>query len=134
MVRRIFKQFVWVKKVWAANWKQVHGTRWHVIAPRLVNKKKRAFFGQKRVKEARFQQLPRRRCLARATLAFFSVLIVTDIMHLLDPVTNRKVCYLLEHVQIEGSVLDGCGSRTDAVSHILLERGGLVTTNDVNRM
>ena len=55
-------------------------------------------------------------------------------MHLLGLVPNHKVYNLLEHVQIKGSVLNECGSRTDAVSHILSERGCLVTTNDVNRM
>ena len=52
---------------------------------------------------------------------------------LLGPGPKHKVYQLLEHVQIAGSVLDACGSRTDAVSHILSERGYLVTTNDVNR-
>ena len=55
-------------------------------------------------------------------------------MYLLGPVPYHKVYSLLEHVQIAGSVLDGCGSRTDAVNHILSERGCLVTANDVNRM
>ena len=54
-------------------------------------------------------------------------------MHHLGPVPDHKVYHLLEHVLIVGSVLDGCGSRSDAVSHILSERGCLVTTNDVNR-
>ena len=55
-------------------------------------------------------------------------------MHLHGPVPNHKVHSLLKHVQIEGSVLDGCGSRGDAISHILSERGCSVTTNDINRM
>ena len=55
-------------------------------------------------------------------------------MHFLGPVPNHKVYNLLEHVQIRGSVLNECGSGTDAVSHILSERACLVTTNDVNRM
>ena len=36
-------------------------------------------------------------------------------------------------MHIKESVLDGCGSSSDAVSRILSERGCLVTTNDVNR-
>ncbi|CAN0395923.1 unnamed protein product [Ascophyllum nodosum] len=50
------------------------------------------------------------------------------------PTLAGQVYGLLEHVHKKGSVLDGCGSRSDAVSHILSERGYLVTTNDVNRM
>ena len=46
-------------------------------------------------------------------------------------ITRCTACW--EHVHIKGSVLDGCGSCSDAVSHILSERGCLVTTNDVNR-
>ena len=34
---------------------------------------------------------------------------------------------------MKGSVFDECGSRSDAVSHILSKRGCLITTNDVNR-
>ena len=86
------------------------------------------------MKEARFQYLPRRPCLARAALSYFPVLILTNLMHLLGPVPNHKVYNLLEHVQIKAGVLNECGSGTDAVSHILSERGCLVTTNDVNRM
>ncbi|CAN0402120.1 unnamed protein product, partial [Pylaiella littoralis] len=38
---------------------------------------------------------------------------------------------LLDHVRIEGSVLDRCGSRGDALNLILAERGCDVTTNDI---
>ena len=55
-------------------------------------------------------------------------------MRLFGPVPNHKVYSLLEHVQIRWGVFNECGSRTDAVSHILSERGCSVTTNDVNRM
>ena len=56
-------------------------------------------------------------------------------MHLHGPVVpNHKVYSLLEHVQIEGSVLDGCSSRGNSISQILSERGCFVTTNNVNLM
>ena len=55
-------------------------------------------------------------------------------MHLHGLVPNYKVYSLLKHVQIEGSVLDGCGSRGDAISHVLSERRCSVTTNDIIHM
>ncbi|CAN0261279.1 unnamed protein product [Pylaiella littoralis] len=43
-----------------------------------------------------------------------------------------QVRVLLEHVDVRGKVLDCCGSRRDAPSRLLTERGLCVTTNDLD--
>ena len=91
------------------------------------------------MKWTRFQWLPRPPWPARAVLFYFLSYFEgsdeTNITHLLGPVSIHKAYSLLEHVQIEGSALDGCGaSRSDSMSYVLSERGCLVTTIDVNRM
>ncbi|CAM9254279.1 unnamed protein product [Pylaiella littoralis] len=48
------------------------------------------------------------------------------------PSSSFQVRVLLEHVDVRGKVLDCCGSRRDAPSRLLAERGLCVTTNDVD--
>ena len=51
-----------------------------------------------------------------------------------DYVCIQQMHRLLDHVEIEGRVLDACGSAGDALGPILAERGCEVTTSDINRM
>eukprot|EP00904_Undaria_pinnatifida_P003294 jgi/Undpi1/12966/HiC_scaffold_7.g02632.m1 len=49
------------------------------------------------------------------------------------PSTSFQVRALLEHVEVNGEVLDICGATQDAVNMVLAANGLRISTNDLNR-